>query len=87
VQLPPELAGAVDAEVLGVDPGDLGLELAVADGSGRGGSTVGVVGGGRGDRQDSTDRLDPEPVLVTVDEGDHLLGRRSSSAARRPRPP
>jgi hypothetical protein len=33
VQLTPDLAGAVDAEVLGVDPGDLGLELGVAHGS------------------------------------------------------
>jgi hypothetical protein len=33
VQLPPDLAGAVDAEVLGVDTADLGLEFTIADGS------------------------------------------------------
>ena len=79
-QLPPDLAGAIDPEVLGMHLGDLGPELAVADGASRGGSAVDVVVGGRGDRQDATDRLDPEPVLVAVDEGNHLLGRRSSSA-------
>jgi hypothetical protein len=41
----------------------------------------GVVGGG-GDRQHPADRLDPEPVPVLVDGGDHLLGRRSSSAPK-----
>jgi hypothetical protein len=30
VKLPPDLAGAVDAEVLGVDSADLDLELLVA---------------------------------------------------------
>ena len=31
VQLAPDLAGAVDAEVLGMDLGDLDLQLGVAD--------------------------------------------------------
>src|SRR5919198_3033757 len=39
--------------------------------------------GGRGDRQQRADRLDPDPVPVGVDVGDHLLGRRSSSAAKK----
>jgi hypothetical protein len=34
VKLSPDLVGAVDAELLGMDPGDLCLELAVAHGSG-----------------------------------------------------
>jgi TIR domain len=34
----------------------------------------------RGDRQDRADRLDPVGVPVLVDEVDHHLGRRSSSA-------
>ena len=38
------------------------------------------VVGGRGDRQLSADRLDPEPVPMFVHEGGHFLGRRSSSA-------
>ena len=29
------------------------------------------------------DRLDPEPVPVGIDEGDHLVGRRSSSAPKK----
>jgi hypothetical protein len=37
VQLPPELAGTVAAEVLAVDPSDLGLQLGVAAPAGRGG--------------------------------------------------
>jgi hypothetical protein len=67
VQLAPDLAGAVDAEVLGMDAADLRLELAVAHGSGRGGSACGLVVGGQGDRQHPTDRLDPKSVLVTVE--------------------
>jgi hypothetical protein len=34
----------------------------------------------RGDRQDVADRLDPELPSVLVDESDHYLCRRSSSA-------
>jgi hypothetical protein len=59
VQLPPHLAGTIDAEVLGVDPGDLGLEFAVAQRSRRRGSACRLVVGGRGDRQHPADRLDP----------------------------
>jgi hypothetical protein len=51
VQLPPDLAGAIDTEVLGMHAGDLGLELGVAHDSGRGGSPGGVVVGRWGDRQ------------------------------------
>src|SRR4029453_14655646 len=40
---------------------------------------LGVVGG-RGDRQHLADRLDPVATPVIVDEGDHVLDRRSSSA-------
>jgi hypothetical protein len=64
VQLPPDLAGAVDAEVLGMHPGDLSLQLLVAQRPGRGRPARGGVVGGRGDRQQLADRLDPEPVLV-----------------------
>jgi hypothetical protein len=34
LELPPDLAGAVDAEVVLEDPLDLGLELLVVDGPG-----------------------------------------------------
>jgi hypothetical protein len=74
VQLPPDLPGAVDPEVLGMHPGDLDLQLGIAGRTRRGGSAAGGVVGGRGDRQHLADRLDPEPVLVTVDVGDHLGG-------------
>jgi len=46
VELAPDLAGAIDAEVLGVDPADLGLQLLVAQRSSRGWSAGGVVVGG-----------------------------------------
>jgi hypothetical protein len=36
--------------------------------------------GGRGDRQHRADRLDPVGIAMIVDEGDHGLDRRSSSA-------
>src|SRR4029453_8703524 len=39
---------------------------------------LGVVGG-RGDRQHLADRLDPVATPVIVDEGDHVLDRRSRS--------
>jgi hypothetical protein len=64
VQLAPELAGAVDAEVLGVDPPDLGLQLGVAAPAGRGRPVAGGVVGGRGDRQQLADRLDPNRSLL-----------------------
>jgi hypothetical protein len=40
---------------------------------------MGVVGQ-RGDRQDLADRLDPMRTTMIVDEGNHGLDRRSSSA-------
>jgi hypothetical protein len=46
VQLPPHFAGAIDAEVLGMDPTDLDLQLLVAAPAGRGWPAVGVVIGG-----------------------------------------
>jgi hypothetical protein len=63
VQLPPHLAGAVDAKVLGVDPADLDLQLGVTDGSSRPRTLDVLVVGGRGDRQHLTDRLDPKAAL------------------------
>ena len=36
--------------------------------------------GGRGDRQDLADRLDPVRLAMIIDEGDHGLNRRSNSA-------
>jgi len=83
VQLPPHLAGAIDPEVVVIDPADLSLQPGVADRTSRRWSLLAGVVGGRGDRQQPADRLDPKPVLVTVDVGDHLAGRRSSSAPKK----
>jgi hypothetical protein len=84
-ELAPHLAHAVDAEVVLEDAPDLTAELGVAPGArrdlGRIGTArhVGVIGR-RGDRQHPADRLDPVDGTVLVDERDHGLDRRSSSA-------
>src|SRR5512144_43892 len=39
-----------------------------------------IVVGGRGDRQNLADRLDPMDPAMIVNEGDHVFERRSSSA-------
>ena len=82
---PPDLAHAVDAEVLLEDASDLRPPLGVAPGTGRrpgGVATARSVGMAprRGDRQHPADRLDPVDAAVIVDEGDHRFEGRSSSA-------
>ena len=84
-QLPPDFAHAIDAEVLLEHAPDLDLQIRVAaDPVGQPGgiSAAGDMGmiGRRGDRQDPADRLDPVGLTMIVDEGDHGLNRRSSSA-------
>ena len=84
-QLTPDLARPVDGEVLREDAGDLGLQPQVALGPRR---QLGGIAplrhvlaiGRRGDRQHLADRLDPVTTPVIVDEGDHRLNGRSSSA-------
>src|SRR3954447_23443018 len=84
-ELAPDLADAVDAEVLREDAPDLDGQGRVASGSGRplagisAPSGVGVIGR-RGDRQHAADRLHPVDGAMLVDEGDHGFDRRSSSA-------
>ncbi len=84
-ELAPDLTHAVDPEVRLEHALDLGLQGLVALGAARqllrAGSSrnMGVVRR-RGDRQDFADRLDPVDVAMSVDEGDHGLDRRSSSA-------
>ena len=85
LQLPPDFANAVHREVLLEDPPDFDLQGSITLGSCRklGGITPldqMIVVGGRGNRQNSADRLDPVRLPVIVDEGDHGLNRRSSSA-------
>ncbi len=84
-QLTPDLAHAIDAEVLLEHAPDLDLQIRVAadpvgqpGGIGAPGS-MGMIGR-RGDRQNLADRLDPVGLAMIVDEGDHGLNRRSSSA-------
>jgi hypothetical protein len=85
VELAPDLAHAIDAEVRLEHAPDLGLQGRIALGAARqllrvGSSRdMGVIRR-RGDRQDPADRLDPVGVPMLVDEGDHDLNRRSSSA-------
>ena len=82
-QLPPDLAHAIDAEVLLEYAAD--LRRVAADPASPQSGGIGALGGmgmigRRGDRQDLADRLDPVDLAMIVDEGDHGLNRRSSSA-------
>jgi hypothetical protein len=85
LELPPDLAHAIDPEVLIEDAPDLDLQADILPGARRqfGGIAplghMSVVGRG-GDRQDLADRLDPMLPTMIVDERDHGLDRRSSSA-------
>ena len=88
VELGPHLVGAVDEQVLGVDPADLHDQLGVPAGPLRRRPLAGHPVGVRGDLaavlgEHPADRLDPEPVPVGVDEGDHLGDWRSSSAPKK----
>lgn len=84
LELPPDLAHAIDAEVLLEDAPHLGLQRLVALPPRRqpGGivplGDMVVVGRG-GDRQHLADRLDPMRLAVIIDERDHSLNGRSSS--------
>ena len=85
LQLPPDLADAVDPEVLLEHAPDLDLESLIALGpSGQPGgiNALGdiIVVGRRSDRQHLADRLDPMRPTIIVDERDHGFTRRSSSA-------
>ena len=83
--LPPDLPRAVDLEVLGEDAFDRRFELQVPlrpRRQLRGISALGdmIVVGRWGDRQHLADRLDPMRLAVIVNERDHRLNGRSSSA-------
>ena len=85
LELPPDLAHAIDPEVLIEHAPNLDLQRGILPGPRRqlGGIAppghMGVIGRA-GDRQDLADRLDPMRPTMIVDEGDHGLDRRSSSA-------
>jgi hypothetical protein len=84
-QLPPDLAHAVDAEVLRMHACSFGAQRIVAVAARRALGRVaprgdmGVIGR-RGDRQQPADRLDPVDGAMIVEEGDHRFSGRSSSA-------
>ena len=84
-QLTPDLANAIDLVVLIEHAPDLHAEHGIPlDARGRRvratpPRVVRVIGG-RGDLQHTTDRLDPVSPTMIVDECDHGLNRRSSSA-------
>src|SRR5690606_6921576 len=82
------LADSVDAVVRLVQSGDLGAEQLVREPSRRGRAGLrGAIAAG-GDEptfrraQHAADGLDPETMLHRVDESDHLVVGRSSSAAK-----
>src|SRR5690606_17926388 len=84
-QLVPDLAQAVDAPVVLENTPYLGAQRLVPFGTIRQPRRVGTFGqmviiGGRGDRQNVADRLDPVRIPMRVDETHHHFGRRSSSA-------
>src|SRR6185437_4904278 len=85
LQLPPDLAHAVDAEVLLEHPPNLRLQGVIPSRPSRQAGRIGApddmrMPGRWGNRQHPADRLDPIRRAVIVDEGDHGLCRRSSSA-------
>ena len=80
--LPPNLAHAVNGEVLGEHARDLRLERQVTSCSRRQAQWIQslcdmLVIGGWGDRQDIADRLDPMKLTVIIDKRDHRLNGRS----------
>src|SRR5215213_804847 len=84
-ELSPDLADAIDPEVLLIHPPDLDHQRCIPPGSRRQPLRIGAPGGMGvirrwGDRQHAADRLDPVDGAMRVDEGDHGLDRRSSSA-------
>jgi hypothetical protein len=85
LQLPPHLAHAIDTEVLLEHASHLDFQRGVPPGPRRQPGRIApsdhmVAVGRRGDRQHLADRLDPMRFAVIVDERDHRLNGRSSSA-------
>src|SRR5262247_3691110 len=84
-ELPPNLAGAVDLEVIIIHAPDFTRNLGIASKARRyplrlSLSRLVLVVGRWGDQQLRADRLDPILGSVLVDERHHHFGRRSSSA-------
>src|SRR3954452_25284570 len=84
-ELAPDLPDAVDAEVLLIHPPDLDHQRCIPPGSRGQPLRISPPGGmgvirRRGNREHAADRLDPVDGAMLVDEGDHGLDRRPSSA-------
>jgi hypothetical protein len=88
VERAPDLGGAIDEQVRVIDPLDLDLQLCIAPRPLRWRPLLRHPVGVRGDlaamlAEHPADRLDPEPRAMFVDERDHFLDWRSSSAPRK----
>ena len=83
LHLGPDLVGPVDVEVLLVDPGNLRLELVVANFAGTRRPSFGGVVGPRSELQRGADRLDSPAILARIDVADYFFGRPSSSVAKK----
>src|SRR5688572_20511251 len=84
-EAPPNLAGSVDLEVIFIHAPHFTRHLSIASKARRHPlrlslSRLALVVSRWGDRQLRADRLDPILAPMSVDEGDHYFGRRSSSA-------
>jgi hypothetical protein len=84
-QLPPDLPAAIDPKILSMHPQDLPAELGIPLLAARDALRLPGPAGmlmicRRGDRQQARDRLDPLEISMSVDERDHLLNGRVSSA-------
>lgn len=89
MQLAPDLAATVNAEVLIPDALDFSAQPAIALDSGRRAVRLGFTGlvlvvRRRGNRQDTADRLNPVRLPVIIDELDHHLPRPRRPARRTP---
>ncbi|TCU26960.1 hypothetical protein EV130_104578 [Rhizobium azibense] len=85
--MPPDLANAIDAEVRLEYAAHLDLHRHVVASASRHAIHVhafgeGLVIGGRGNRQQFADRLDPEHRTVFIDEGDHRFSGRRAPPGR-----
>jgi len=69
----PDLARAVDGEVVVVDTGDLGLQGLVTLASGAGGPRFGRVVGSGSELQGFADRLDSPSIPSGIDVANYFL--------------
>lgn len=73
MQLLPDLARAVDGEVVVVDTGDLGLQGLVTLASGAGGARFGRVVGSESELEGFADRPDSPSIPSGIDVANYFL--------------